>query len=528
MDNNAFLLPFAGQDVATLLEERARQRGDHPFLVWAPFEGAPRRWTYAQFAEDVARLAGGLAARGVQPGDKVLVQIENCPEVLLTWFACARLGALCAPCNPMATGPELEWFAQLTGATCAVTQPRLVDVLARHCRAMRFIAITQSDAGAPAQPHSASERFIDFETLFGEALPSRPPEALAPVAIMFTSGTTSRSKGVLWTHANALWGAKLGALQQGLRTNDVYHVFMPLFHVVGLSWSVLSTLWSGATVVLQPRFSASRFWPAALEHRCTIASHVHFMTRLLAQLPVPEGHCFRQWGSSVWLPEQESHFGVRILGWWGMTELITQGIIGDPHAPQRAHTIGRPSLGYAIRIVDNEGKPVPTGQPGHLHVRGVRGVSLFAGYYGDPQATEEAFDANGWFRTGDVVIAHEDGSIQFADRAKDVIKVGGENVSAADVERIVSEVAGIWECAVVAKPDPVYGEVAVVFVTLHPDAPESVGEHVIERCRAVLSKFKVPREVIVIDEMPRVNVGKIGKAELRRRLTAAEVVNPPS
>lgn len=521
MNNNAFLSPFSGQDAATLLDQRAEQRGEHPFLIWAPFDSTSRQWTYAQFADDVARLAGGLAERGVQAGDRVLVQLENCPEILLTWFACARLGAICAPCNPMATGPEVAWFAELTGACCAVTQPRLADVLAEHCSELRFIAVTHTDAGAAPASHRRSDRHLDFEGLFGNALPLRSPDPMTSVAIMFTSGTTSRSKGVLWTHANALWGAKLGALQQGLRADDIYHVFMPLNHVVGLSWSVLSTLWAGATVMLQPRFSVSRFWPAALEHRCTIASQVQFMTRLLAQQPVPEGHCFRQWGSSMWIPEQEAYFGIRIIGWWGMTEVITQGIVGDPHAPQQARTIGRPSLGYTMRIVGDEGELVPAGQAGHLQVRGIRGLSLFAGYYGNPQATEEAFDANGWFRTGDVVIAHEDGSVQFADRAKDVIKVGGENVSAAEVERVVGAVAGIRECAVVARPDAVYGEVAVAFVTLRADAPSSIEQAVIERCRSQLSKFKVPREVFVIDAMPLVNIGKTDKVELRRRAASS-------
>ncbi len=131
------------------------RRGDHPFLVWAPFDAAVQRWSYAQFADEVARIAGGLAGRGVHRGDKVLVQLENCPEALLIWFACARLGAICSPCNAMATGPELEWFAELTGARCAITQPRLAEVLARHCRGLRFIAVTTSDAGTPAPPGRA-------------------------------------------------------------------------------------------------------------------------------------------------------------------------------------------------------------------------------------------------------------------------------------------------------------------------------------------------------------------------------------
>jgi crotonobetaine/carnitine-CoA ligase len=224
----------------------------------------------------------------------------------------------------------------------------------------------------------------------------------------------------------------------------------------------------------------------------------------------------------MWVPEQEAHFGVRMIGWWGMTELITQGIIGDPFISQAPRSIGRPSVGISVRIVDEAGQPVAAGGLGHLQVRGIRGLSLFAGYYRDEQAMAEAFTADGWFITGDVVRLHADGSIQFADRAKDVIKVGGENVSAAEVERVVAGVPGVRECAAVARPDAVYGEVVVMFIALHTqtskDLGDAIGEAVIERCRSSLSKFKVPREVIVLDELPRANIGKIAKAALRAKL----------
>lgn len=498
----SFLPPFQGMDVATFLESRAKSRGAHPFLIWDPFEGPGRRWTYAEFNDAVARLAGGLAGRGIAKGDRVMVHLENCPENLLTWFACARLGAVCVPTNAMAAGPELAWFAELTGASCAITQPKFVELVAAHCPKLKWIAVTGSDS---------------FESLYAEALPLRKADPLAPVSIMFTSGTTSRSKGVLWTHANALWGAQLGALQQRLRDDDVYHIFLPLFHTVAMSWCLLPAMWAGATVVLQPRFSASRYWPSVVEHRCTVGAQVQFTSAILAKQPVPAHH-FRLWALSIYLPEYEKHFGVRIVTSWGMTEVIAQGIISDPLMPDRPRTIGRPSLGYQVRVVDDAGNPVGPGATGNLLIKGVRGLSLFAEYFADPEATAQAFDADGYFRTGDRVVVHEDGSLQFADRAKDVIKVGGENVSAAEVERVVAAVAGVKECAVVAKADETYGEVAVVFVTLAAGAPPDVPGRVVEHCRASLAKFKVPREVIVLDEMPRANIGKLAKAELRKRL----------
>lgn len=494
---------YTGLDIPTLLRARARERGSHPFLQWVPFEGPGRNWSYAQFADDAARIAGGLAARGVAPGDRVIVHMENCPELLLAWFACAHLGAVCVNTNAASAGPEVEYFARMTDAVGAITQPQFEPLFAAHCPGLRWLATTGRD----------------FERMRSEPLPARRPEDDAPATIMFTSGTTSRPKGVLWTHANALWGAQTGALQLGLRPEDIYQVFLPLCHVVGLSWSVLAAFWAGATVVLQPKFSASRFWPVALEHGSTVASHVQFTAAVMAQQPVPASHRFRLWGTSAWIPEQEAHFRAKMLGWWGMTEVITQGIVGDLHAPQRPRSIGRPSPGLEIRIADDEGLPVVAGETGNLLVKGVRGETLFAGYFGNPEATAEAFDAEGYFRTGDRVTLHEDGSLQFADRMKDMIKVGGEGVSGAEIERVVLAVEGVKETAVVAKPDPVYGEVAIAFVVLQAGAPADLPERVLAHCAASLAKFKVPREVIVTDSIRRGTLGKISKAELRARLT---------
>jgi crotonobetaine/carnitine-CoA ligase len=207
-----------------------------------------------------------------------------------------------------------------------------------------------------------------------------------------------------------------------------------------------------------------------------------------------------------------------MLGWWGMTEVITQGIVGDLYGPQRPRTIGRPSTGLQAKVVDDAGEAVPPGGTGNLLVKGVRGVSLFAEYYGNPQATAEAFDADGYFRTGDRVQLHEDGWIQFADRAKDMIKVGGEGVSGAEIERTILAVAGVKETAVVAKADAAYGEVAVAFVVLKEDAPGDTAQSIETHCRASLAKFKVPREIIITDSIRTGTLGKISKAELRQRL----------
>ena len=510
--------PFAGMNLASLLEARASERGTHPLLVWAPLEGPPRTWSYAGFAAEVASVAGGLLRRGVRPGDRVLVQLENCPEALMVLFACARIGAVHVPVNAMAVGPELAWCASFTQAVGAVTQPRLAATLAAHCPTLGWLVVTDTDAGEAPAPGAAPGE--PFATLAGPPAPLRAPDPWADALVMFTSGTTSRPKGVLWTQGNALWGARTGALQQALRADDVVQLFLPLFHVVALAWTFLPSLWAGATVVLQPRFSATRYWPVALAHGATTGSQVMFTLGILRRQPVPPGHRFRQWITAQCPPGLERHFGVpRILGAWSMTEVITQVIVGDPWQPQPAGSIGRPSNAYAVHVRDEDGRPLQGPGTGALLVGGIRGLSLFKEYFRDPQATAEAFDAQGLFRTGDRVTVDAAGFIHFADRARDVIKVGGESVSPAEIERVLQEVAFIREAAVVGRPDATYGEVPFAFVVLAPDHQgmpgADVAQQAIAHCAAALARFKVPRTVVVVADLPRVNFGKVAKTRLR-------------
>jgi crotonobetaine/carnitine-CoA ligase len=519
------LHPFLGQDAAHWIDERAQQHGEHPMLIWAPFDAPSQTWSYARFAHDVACIAGGLARQGVKLGDRVLVHLENCPETVLMRFACARLGALCVATNAMAAGPELEWFCQWSGACVAITQPKFAMMLDQHCKGLDWIAVTQTDAGTDNPNASRPSHAIAFQSLVDQPLPAREVDPLLPASIMFTTGTTSRPKGVVWTHANMLWAGKLGAMQQGIRQEDICHIFLPLFHVVGLAWSFLPTLWAGATVLLQPRFSASRYWPSAIEHKATLGSQVLFTSRLLAQQDVPPHH-FRQWTDAVCRPEFDIHFKLRTIGGWGMTEMVAQPIITDPTLPSIPHTIGRPSTAYDLRVVDDTGHALESTGKGQLLVRGVRGVSIFAEYFKDPKATSEAFDAEGYFLTGDIVKLHHHGALEFSERSKDVIKVGGEGVSAAEIEQVIGQVSGVLEAAVVARSDAHFGEVAIAFIRIKADASADCVQRIMTHCQATLAKFKVPREVIVLEDFPRVGFGKLSKARLREM--ARESSTPPT
>jgi crotonobetaine/carnitine-CoA ligase len=510
--------PFAGWDVPALIEARGRQRGAHPALIWAPFEGPAQVWSYAGFAEAVARIAGGLAARGIGTGDRVLLHLENCPETVLARFACAWLGATAVLSNAHLAAPELARVIAMLRPRVAITQPNLADRVARPGNHLEWIAVTET--GAAEAPNGSPVPTADrFGRLYGNPLPRRTPDPTAPAMILFTTGSTAAPKAVLWTHANLLWAGKVGALQQGLRADDVYQVHLPLFHVVGFTWSLMPALWAGTSVLLQPRFSASRFWPAALAHRATVASHAG-TDGFLRRQPVPD-HAFRQWLFAWHDPDRNDYFRVSGSTGWGMTEMVIPAIVGDASMEQRVLSVGRPYPGYTIRIENEDGSSVRPGETGHLLIGAVRGLSIFQEYVDNPQAMAEAFDARGFFRTGDRVTLHEDGWIQFKDRVKDMIKVGGESVSASEVEAAITAAGGVAEVAVVARPDAAYGEVAIAFVVLDGagDADEESGratlQRIVQHCGQSLAKFKQPRDVIITPSLPKIGNNKINRPALR-------------
>lgn len=515
--------PFDGMDVPWLLKLHAEARREHPFVIWSPFDGPSRSWSYGEFHDRVGALAAGLARRGIKQGDYLLIHLDNCVEFLLAWFACTELGAIAVTTNTRSAAAEIEYFADHCGAVAAITQPAYADLVAANCTKLKWMAVIGHDPGAAiaAQPVAMGH---SFDSLFGDSAdrPRRPTDPLAPCSVQYTSGTTSRPKAVLWTHANALWGAKINAAHQTLRADDVHLLYLPLFHTNALAYSMLSTLWVGGTVVVQPRFSASRFWKVSLEHGCTWLSTIPFCMKALLEHEVPKAHRFRLWGSAVAEPPPFASFGIKIIGWWGMTETITHGIIAEADQPNTPMSIGRAAPEYAIRIVGDDGAPTRVGDTGNLLIKGVPGLSLFKEYLHNEAATRDSFDEHGYFITGDRVTRLEHGAIRFGDRAKDMLKVGGENVAASEIEQVVITVPGVREAAVVAKKHPMLDEVPVVFVIPQGGvaaAPPDFADRITAACAAALADFKRPREVRLVDDMPRSTLEKVAKAELRKMLT---------
>jgi crotonobetaine/carnitine-CoA ligase len=242
---------------------------------------------------------------------------------------------------------------------------------------------------------------------------------------------------------------------------------------------------------------------------------IPFIWNALKTLPVPPESRYRTWGSPLCDPPHDPYFGVKSVGWWGMTETITHPIVGSALLPDPPMSMGRAHPAYQVSILDHAMRPVKPGEEGDLYIGGVPGLSLFAEYMNDPIATRDAFTPDGLFITGDRVRLGESGEIYFSDRSKDMLKVAGENVAASEVERAIMETGLVSEAAVVGRPDSMRGQVPVAFVIPLQGGGEEIGETILSHCRKRLAAFKVPEAIRVVEQLPRSTLNKIAKNELR-------------
>jgi crotonobetaine/carnitine-CoA ligase len=512
-----------GQDLPWLLAHRAEHRAEHVALIWDPPGGDVRTWTYQQLWQDVRRLAAGLHAREVGVGDKVLLHADNSPELLLAWLACATVGAVGVTTNTKSVAEEVAWFAEKAQCVAAITQPRYAEVMTGVGADVAWVAVTEPDPGETTDISSDDDRFTPFEGLFGEAddWPGRASDPLLPYCIMFTSGTTSKPKGVVHTHANAIWASRTGARNIDLGPADRYLVYTPFFHVNAQTWSVLPVIGMGATAVLVPKWSSSRFWETVQRHGIT---HFSLMPFTMPTLMAPDrpDTTLRVGVFGLIVPNARNVFGCEVYAAYGMTETVTHAITGKPSEHPEMMSMGWVTPGYEFAIVDPaSGDLCEVGQTGELWLRGTRGIQLFLEYFDNPEANAKSFE-DGWFKTGDMVKSTAGGSVTYVERDADLLKVGGENVSAREVEEVATAVAGVAKVAVVGKKHDFLSQVAVAFVIKSADAPDDavLSQQVIEACAGRLASFKVPRAVYFVNEFPTGNFDKLLKNRLREMADA--------
>jgi carnitine-CoA ligase len=494
------------------LDQWVQLQPDKPWVIFQPIDGEPLTLSYADFAEQVNRTANVLLSLDVHPGDKLLMVLANCPEFLVLWFAAARIGAVIVPVNPLSSDDELDYLA--THSEAVLVAVHATDVARGQRLGLRHLLV----CGTPAEPARSLAELVQQAS-------SRAPTGLASkteddVAILYTSGTTSRPKGCMITHANYIHAGEAIAQHAGIGSEDRNLVVLPYFHGNAQYYSTMSALVTGATLVVTDRFSASRFWDVAARHRATIASLFAAPIRMLLaqpEAPLPEHRprlaFFAQSVTPGQLDEWQRRFGVPLLQIYGMTEQLGWPMANPLHGRRDNMTIGRPTLPFGCRIVDESGSDVPRGAPGQLIVHGVPGVSLMRGYYKNPEATAEAL-RDGWLWTGDNVRERDDGRFEFVDRAKDMIKRAGENVAASEVEAVLKEHPAVFDAAVIGVPDPMRDEAIKAYVVLR-EGHAATADELVGWCAGRLAKFRVPELIEFRPELPRTSVGKIQKHLLR-------------
>jgi carnitine-CoA ligase len=500
--------------VADVLRAGVERTPDRPLLIFDDLAGTVRMFTWREVLARSLATARALAAAGIGRGDRLHLHLPNRPEFLFWWFGAALRAAVIVPTNTASAPAELQYILGHVGACASVTDGDGVPAVSQARRG----------AGLPGPVWTCDAAGTDNDGDGHGGVVAADP--LDDLAVMYTSGTTSRPKGVRVTHANYVFAGECVAAGLALTPEDRFLVALPLFHANAQYYSVMSTLVTGGTVVLAARFTA-KGWPGlAVAHRATVASLFAAPIRMILAKPSRREWrrhslrvvAFAQNLTAAELAAWDRDVGAPLLQLYGMTETIGPPLMNPRWGARRPDSLGRVALGYRCRITDRDGSAVAPGEVGELRVGGEPGVSLMAGYYRDPAATAKTL-AEGWLHTGDLVREDPDGLITFVTRAKDMIKRAGENVAAGEIEDVLLEHPGVIDAAVIGVPDAMREEAIVAFVVTADGELDAAGLR--DWCAGRLARFRIPEFFAGRTTLPRTSVGKIQKQVLREEWTAA-------
>jgi malonyl-CoA/methylmalonyl-CoA synthetase len=479
----------------------------------APFIGdgdGPTR-SYAEFWDLAGKLANALASAGAKRGDRVAVQVEKSIPALAIFYACARLGAVFLPLNTAYTSAELDYFisdSEPAVFVCAQEKIGAIKTLATKYRVQSVLTLDSHGSGS----------LMDAATTHAAEFPDAPSHWDDIAAILYTSGTTGRSKGAMLTHGNLASNALALIETWKFTRDDVLLHALPIYHTHGLFVATNTILLSGGRMIFRQKFD-SQDVIARLPSATAMMGVPTFYTRLL-QHPgltrerVQHIRLFIS-GSAPLLADTHQQFreraGHAILERYGMTE--TNMNTSNPYdGDRRAGTVGFPLPGVEVRITGAEGTEVPQGDIGMIEVKG---PNVCKGYWRMPEKTAEDFRSDGFFITGDLGVIGQDGYISIVGRGKDLIITGGFNVYPKEVESEIDAITGVMESAVIGVPHIDFGEGVTAIVARDPKGPKLTEQDVIAHLESRLAKFKQPKRVIFVDDLPRNAMGKVQKKELR-------------
>jgi long-chain acyl-CoA synthetase len=541
------------QSLVELVENSVSQAGRHVAL---DFFG--RATSYHELGEQIARAAQGLSDLGVAPGDRVAIILPNCPQHVVAFYAVLRLGAIVVEHNPLYTPRELRHMFEDHSARIAICW----DVAVRNLRDQpndieldHIVSVNLLEAFPQAQrlalrlplPSLVRTRRrltakVKDTTTWSDLLDRPPLDPAHPkpgvhdvAAIQYTSGTTGRPKGAMLTHYNLYSNARQGeAWMHGAQyRKETFYAVLPMFHAFGMTLFLTYGILKQARLVLFPSFDVDMVVAAAKRRPPTVFCAVPPIFESTARRAQERNvslksakYCI---SGAMALPDEvvelwESVSGGLLVEGYGMTE-SSPVALGNPfHPSRRTGTIGVPFPSTEMRVVDpaDPDHDLPPGQRGELLLRGPQ---VFQGYWNNPEATAETLLPGGWLRTGDIVVQDQDGFTTIVDRIKEIIITGGFNVTPSEVEAVLRLHPDIADAAVVGLPAEHLGETVTAAVTARPGATVE-GESVRAFCRERLTRYKVPRQVVVVDSLPKSMLGKVLRRQVRADLLERLATDP--
>ena len=506
-------IPYASRTLPEILRLQAARYGDK-LLIASP----TRSITYAEAPDIAARSAGRLAAAGVSAGDRIIAFLSNGMDLIELWFGAAWLGAVLAPINTAFRDEQLRHALAVADPVLVVTERELLEHLcnpAIQLSADTRVWVTDITGVADLKINLPVSPLPPI----GEPLTAHAAQPGDPIAILYTSGTSGPSKGVICPHAQFFWWGLLTGEALDVSSEDVLFTTLPFFHTNALN-TIWQALLSGATYTFSKRFSASQFWAQAKQAGATVTYLLGAMVHILLKGPpgpADRDHRIRVGLSPATAPElvQQFHerFGIRLVEGYGSTEtnMVMSNVVGD-YSPG---TMGRVVEGFEVRVVDEQDCELPAGTPGELIIRHSEPFSVANGYFGNPKATASAW-RNLWFHTGDRVVCDERGVYHFLDRIKDAIRRRGENISSWEVEQALLTHSDVKNAIVVGVPADV-GEEDVMAFIIPRDGTRPDPMAVIRFLEDRLAYFAIPRYLEFVDEVPETGNGKVKKYMLKER-----------
>lgn len=517
--------PYSPQErtIGGILADKARRIGDRPFLHW---QG--RTYSYAEADELTNRYARGFANLGVTQGTTVAVMLSNGPEFLWTIWGLGKLGAVAVPLNTSAKGDQLTYYLNQSDSTWLCVDEQWLDRVDKaliDAPGVRQIAVLGASdrASVPTMPISgrAVHRLRDFEDQPGGELSlDYSVQSEDPHLIMYTSGTTGPSKGVVCPHSQGHAVGRQMAMYTEYRDTDVLYTCLPLFHANALWFTVYAALWAEASVALYPKFSARSFWQEIRESGTTVFNCLGAMANIVWKLPPGPQDTDHVVRSCMLVPTSKAlvdgfkeRYGIAVTSVYAMTENFAVTVYGPHDSRDKAASAGRVRDYVSVQVVDIAGNSLPIGEIGEICLRPNEPGMVMLGYYKMPEATVGAV-RDLWFHTGDRGHLDEEGYLYFSDRTKEAIRRRGENISAYEVETILCKHPAVHEAAAVPVPSDLSEDDVMVYIVREPSSDASF-EELVGYSVENMAYFMVPRYWKFVDELPKTASQKVEKYKLK-------------